>query len=50
MCVVAGLDGHGQLSLCVYTLDVIKNEIKQLVSIVVLVGTSPGLYLAGTLR
>ena len=29
-----------------YTLDVIKNEIKQLVATVVLVGTSPGLYLA----
>ena len=34
-----------------YTLDIIKNEIKQLVATVVLVGTSPGLYLvAGPLR
>ena len=47
--VVAELDGHCHVSLCVYILDVIKNEIKQLVAIVVLVGTSPGLYLAGPL-
>ena len=34
-----------------YNLDVIKNEIKQLVAIVVRVGTFPGLYLAaGPLR
>ena len=39
--VVAGLDGHCHSSLCVYTLDIIKNQIKQLVAIVVLVGTSP---------
>ena len=32
-----------------YTLDVIKNQMKQLVAIVVLVGTSP-LYLAGPPR
>ena len=41
MCVVAGLDGHCHVSLHVYTLDIIKNMIKQLVAIVVLVGTSP---------
>ena len=32
--------GHCHVSLCVYTLDIIKNEIKQLVATVVLVGTS----------
>ena len=41
LCVVAGLDGHCHVSLCAYTLDVIKNQIKQLVATVVLVGTSP---------
>ena len=39
--VVAGLDGHCHVSLRVYTLDIIKNKIKQLVAIVVLVGTTP---------
>ena len=38
--VVAGLDGHCHVSLCVYTLVIIKNEIKQLVATVVRVGTS----------
>ena len=38
--VVVGLDGHCHVSLLVYTLDIIKNDIKQLVAIVVLVGTS----------
>ena len=47
--VVAGLDGHCHASLRVYTLDIIKNDIKQLVAIVVLLGTSPR-YLAGPLR
>ena len=40
-CVVAGLDGHCHAHLRVYTLDIIKNKMKQLVAIVVLVGTSP---------
>ena len=38
--VVAGLDRHCH-AIIVYTLDLIKNKIKQLVAIVVLVGTSP---------
>ena len=41
--VVAGLDGHCHVSLRVYTLDIIKNKIKQLLAIVVLVGTPPPL-------
>ena len=39
LCVVAGLDRHCHASLHVYTLNIIK--IKQLVAMVVLVGTSP---------
>ena len=44
--VIAGLDGHCHVILvCVYTLDIIKNEIKQLVAIVVRVGTSPPVFI-----
>ena len=42
--VVAGLDRHSHESLHVYTLDIIKNKIKQLVAVVVLVGASPVVY------
>ena len=39
--VVAGLDRHCHANLRVYTVDITKNEIKQLVAVVVLVGASP---------
>ena len=39
--VIAGLDRHCHASWHVYIVDIIKNKIKQLMAIVVLVGTSP---------
>ena len=39
--VVVGLDRHCHANLHVYTVDITKNEIKQLVAVVVLVGASP---------